>query len=117
MRSNEDIDNNGNDDNNESMMMMTTMTMMMTMMKTTTTMTMTTTTTTMMTMTMTSTSSTMQAQRRDDCALKMDVQTCIRMSWGLHGGQWQKRAADNGVDRGRNNQPLMRSAKAISSWQ
>jgi hypothetical protein len=62
-------------------------------------------------------SATMQAQRRDDRALKMDVRTCARMSWGLHGGQWQKLAADNGVYRGRNNQPLMRVAKAVSGWQ
>jgi hypothetical protein len=117
LHNNKDIDNNCDDDNNESMMMMTTMTMMM---KMTTTMTrpMTTMTTTMMMTTMTSTSAMMQAQRRDDRALKMDVQRCARMSGGLHGGQWQKRAADDGVDRGGNNQPLMRAAKArISGWQ
>jgi len=106
------------------MTMMTIMMMTMTMMMMTTRMTtmtamkkMTTTMTTMMTMTMTSTSASMQAQWRDDCALKMDIQMCARMSRGLHGGQWRKRAADDGVDRGCNNQPLMRAAKAISSWQ
>ena len=104
------------------MTMMTIMTMTMMMMTTTmTTMTamkkMMIMMTTMMTMTMTSTSASMQAQRRDDCALKMDIQMCARMSRGLHGGQWQKRAADDRVDRGCNNQPLMRAVKAISSWQ
>ena len=49
-------------------------------------------------------SATMQAQQWDDRALKMDVQMCTCMSWGLHGGQWRKRAADNGVDRGRKTQ-------------
>jgi len=99
------------------MMMMTTMTMMI---KMTTTMTrpMTTMTTTMMMTTMTSTSAMMQAQRRDDRALKMDVQRCTHMSWGLHSRQWQKRATDDGVDRGGNHQPLMRAAKVrISGWQ
>jgi len=93
-----------------------TMTMTTMMMTTTTRTTMTTTLMTMMTTT-TTTSATMQAQRWDDRALKMDVQTCARMSWGLHGGQWRKWVADDGVYRGRNNQPLMRVAKASSGWQ
>jgi hypothetical protein len=38
------------------------------------------------------------------------------MSWGLHDGQWQKRAVDDGADRGRNNQLLMRGAKVNSGW-
>ena len=52
---------------------------------------------------------TMQAQRWDDRALKMDTQACTRMSWGSHSGQWQKRVTYYGADRGHNNQPLMRA--------
>ena len=59
----------------------------------------------------TRTSATIQAQWHDTSALRMDAQA------GLHGGQWRKQAADNGANRGCNNQPLVRAAKASSGWQ
>ena len=58
----------------------------------------------------TRTSAMIQAQWWDNGALRMDTRAG-------HGGQSRERAPDDGADRGCNNQPLMRAARASSGWR